>query len=130
MVSAIYASLSALLIVWLSLNVIKERRANKISLGDGDCEALRIAMAAQANAIEYIPITLILLFAIEYNQASTLLIHVFGVALVVGRGIHAFAIINENLKYRVLGMQITIFTMIGLAISNIFYLPFHQVFSI
>ena len=35
MVSSIYASILALLIVWLSLNVIKLRRANKVILGDG-----------------------------------------------------------------------------------------------
>lgn len=128
MVSVLYASMSALIIVWLSLNVIKERRSNKISIGDGDCESLRIAMAAQSNAVEYIPVVLILLFALEYNQANILFIHVFGMALVTGRIIHALAMANENLEYRVLGMQITLFTLIGLAITNFFYVPFQKIF--
>ena len=130
MISAMYASLGALLIIGLSLNVIKQRRANKVSIGDGDCQVLKIAMAAQSNAVEYIPIALILLFALEYNQANIILVHMFGVALIIARLIHATAISNENLKYRVLAMQITIFTIIGLAISNFIYLPIDALFKL
>jgi len=129
MISAMYASLGALLIIGLSLNVIKQRRANKVSIGDGDCQVLKIAMAAQSNAVEYIPIALILLFALEYNQANIMLVHMFGVALIISRLIHAIAISNENLKYRVLAMQITIFIIIGLAISNFIYLPIDALFK-
>lgn len=86
---------------------------------DGDCQALRIVMAAQSNTAEYIPSVLILLFALEYNQT-----HGFGMALIISRIMHASAICHENLPYRVLAMQITIFTIIGLAISNFIYLPF------
>ena len=58
MISVIYASISAFLIIRLSLNVIKKRRANRVSVGDGGNEELKIAVAAQTNAIEYIPIAL------------------------------------------------------------------------
>jgi len=129
MISAIYASISALIIVRLSLNVIKARRLNKVSIGDGDFDNLKIAMAAQSNAIEYIPIALILLFALEANQANNLLIHVFGLALLVGRIIHAQAMANNNLNKRVLGMRITVFTLIGLAVGNLIYVPYAQFFK-
>ena len=55
MTSVMYAVLTAFIIVLLSLNVIRIRRKNRISIGDGSNSELRIAIAAQSNAIEYIP---------------------------------------------------------------------------
>ena len=124
MTSVIYASISAFIIIWLSLNVIKNRRQYKVSIGDGGNEQLKIAMAAQSNAIEYIPIALILLFALEYNEGNIFIVHLLGLTLIIGRIIHAKGILSGKLKTRILGMQITIYTMIGLAILNIIYLPF------
>lgn len=130
MTSAIYASVSALLICWLSLNVIKKRRKYRVSIGDGGNEELKTAMAAQSNAIEYIPIALLLLFALEINEANIWMIHLFGAALVTGRVIHARNILSENFKGRVLGMQITIYTIIGLALLNIVFLPYSRLLKL
>ena len=124
MSSVIYASISALLITWLSMNVVYKRREHRVSIGDGDNEILATAMAAQSNAIEYIPIYLLLLFALEYNQGNVWLVHGFGVALIAGRLIHARGLLGGKLKTRVLGMQITLYTLIGLAITNLFYVPY------
>jgi hypothetical protein len=66
--SVIYVSLSALLIVWLSLNVIKVRRKKQVSVGDGDDIELITAMAAQANTLEYLPIALLLLCLYASNS--------------------------------------------------------------
>ena len=130
MTSAIYASLSAFLICWLSLNVIKKRRGNSVSIGDGGNDELKTAIAAQSNAIEYVPITLLLLFALEYNAANIWIIHLFGVALITSRVIHARNLLSNNLSGRVLGMQITIYTIIGLAVLNIVYLPYSHLFKL
>ena len=124
MTSVIYASISAFLICWLSFNVIKKRRKNKISIGDGENIELITAMSAQSNAIEYIPISLLLLFALEYNQGNILIIHLLGLLLVASRFIHEKGILTETLKTRVLGMHITIYTIISLALINLFYLPY------
>jgi len=130
MTSVIYASLSAFLIVWLSLNVIKKRRKYQVSIGDGRNEELMVSMAAQSNAIEYIPIALLLLFALEYNNANNLIVHVLGLSLITGRIIHAKGILSSNLKSRVFGMQITIFTIIGLAVINFAYLPYTELLKL
>ncbi|MDW1918451.1 MAPEG family protein, partial [Vibrio sp. Vb0349] len=61
MITALYASILALLLVWLAFQVIKQRRLNKVAYADGGVEALQIARSAQSNASEYIPITLILM---------------------------------------------------------------------
>jgi len=130
MTSVVYASLSAFIIVWLSLNVIKKRHSNRVSVGDGGIEELKIAMAAQSNAIEYIPIALLLLFALEYNEANIIIVHVLGLSLITGRLVHAKGILSANLKRRVLGMQITIYTIIGLALINFAYLPYTLLFKL
>ena len=130
MTSVIYATFCAFIIVWLSLNVIRIRRRERVSIGDGGNEQLRVSMAAQFNATEYIPITLLLLFALEFNGASLAIVHAFGIALVAGRIIHAHAMLKENLETRVRGMQITIWTIIGLALPNLVYLPYASIIGI
>lgn len=82
------------------------------------------ALGAQANAAQYIPIGLILLFALEYNGAAGWLIHGLGWALVAGRVIHARGPLVKKFSHRVLGMQITLFTLTGLALVNVIYLPY------
>ncbi|MFV2055033.1 MAG: MAPEG family protein [Thiohalomonadales bacterium] len=124
MISAIYISASAILICWLSVNVIKKRRENSVSLGDGGNKDLIAAIAAQSNATEYIPIALLLLFALETNNANLWIIHSFGILLIAARIIHAQGILSVNLKRRVLGMQITFFSIISLAVLNLIYAPY------
>lgn len=127
MTSVIYASFGALLIIWLSLNVIKHRRVNKISIGDDKNEILKISIAAQSNAIEYIPIAVLLLFALELNKGNLLLVHALGILLIAGRILHARAFLSDNMKGRVLGMQMTLFVIITLAAVNLIYLPYAKI---
>jgi uncharacterized protein len=68
----------------------------------------------------------LLLLMLELNGAPKILIHLLGATLITGRIIHAIGIPAKNLKKRVLGMQITIFLLIGLAILNIFFLVFTE----
>lgn len=122
MISAFYAALLALLIVKLSIDVIKIREAKQISFGDGEDKQLQFAIRAHANAVEYIPIALILLFALELNGAPKLLVHALGITLITGRLLHAFELPNEKLSEKELGMQITLYLLIGLAFFNMLYL--------
>jgi uncharacterized membrane protein YecN with MAPEG domain len=126
MITALYGSLLASLMIWLSFQVIKQRRSNQVAYADGGVEALQIARSAQGNAVDYIPITLILMAFVEYNGAPAIWINVIGVSFVVGRCLHAHGILNKSFKGRVRGMQITIFAMAGLIVSNLFYLPFDR----
>lgn len=61
MVSSLYAVLGALLLLRLSLNVVKLRNQYRIAYGDGGFYELQTAIRVHGNAIEYIPISLILL---------------------------------------------------------------------
>jgi uncharacterized membrane protein YecN with MAPEG domain len=124
MISSIYAGLLALWIVWLSLNVIKLRRTKKIRLGDGGDPELQTAIRVQGNATEYVPLSLILLVLIELNQAHPALVHLGGLALLAGRVAHARGLQDDNLQYRVLGMKLTFYTLIGLALVNFVYVAY------
>jgi uncharacterized membrane protein YecN with MAPEG domain len=130
MITSLYASLSALLIVRLSISVIKLRRKNRIIVGDGGNEELQLAIRTHSNAVEYIPITLLLLLTLELNGAPKILIHLLGATLIIGRIIHAMGLPAKDLKKRVLGMQITIYLLIALAILNILFLVFTGPFKL
>jgi uncharacterized membrane protein YecN with MAPEG domain len=124
MITSIYAALLAILIVGLSLNVIKLRQMGQVILGDGDNLELQSAIRAQGNATEYIPISLILLLLLELSKGHWSLLHIGGIVLLTGRLIHARGLLKGNLRFRVLGMQLTLFNIIYLAIANLIYLYF------
>jgi len=119
MITGLYAALGAALIVWLSLRVIGLRRKHRVATGDGGNEELQIAIGTHANATQYLPIALILLLTLELAGAVAWLVHVFGAVLLAGRIIHARALPRRDMNNRVLGMQITLFTIAGLAAANV-----------
>ncbi|MCC6206841.1 MAG: MAPEG family protein [Gammaproteobacteria bacterium] len=121
MITSFYAAMLALLIVWLSLRVIRMRWAKKVRLGDGGDSELQAAIRAQGNAAEYVPLSLVLLALLELGGAHMALLHAGGLSVLVGRLLHARGLLTETLHYRKLGMQITIFALIGLALANLVY---------
>ena len=126
MITALYASILAILIIWLAVQVIKQRRLNQVAYADGEVEALQIARSAQSNATEYIPITLILMALLESNSAYPTWIHLTGIIFVIGRIIHARGILKEDLKRRVRGMQVTFLVILSLVVLNMIYLPYDK----
>jgi len=129
MVSVLYACICALILIRLSLNVVRLRRLHKVSLGDGRKEDLRRAIRAQGNATEYMPIALLLLFALELNQAPMWLVHLAGITFVVGRIMHAFALPDMVMPRRVLGMQLTATAIVALVALNLVFLPWARFFQ-
>ncbi|WMN88825.1 MAPEG family protein [Vibrio parahaemolyticus] len=127
MITALYACILTVLLIWLAIQVIKLRRKNKVAYADGGVEALQIARSAQSNASEYIPITLILMALLEYNSAQPVWIHLTGIIFVIGRIIHARGILQERFKGRVKGMQLTFLIMVALVVLNVIYLPYDKI---
>ena len=126
MITPLYVALSTLLIVRLSLKVIGYRHAKQVSLGDGGDSTLRGAIAAQQNAVEYLPVAMLLLFGLEANDGPVLLVHLLGISMLTGRLIHARAMWTDNIPLRVRGMQITIWTLLAMLLANLVYLPFDR----
>ena len=123
MVSVIYVSLCALIIVRLAWNVIKLRRSKRVSLGDGGDKDLAKAIGAQENATEYMPITLLMLLGLELNGAPLILVHVIGSLFVLARLMHAYGIV-KHFRWRIQGMWLTAFCMVSLVVANFVYLPY------
>jgi len=126
MVTFLYAAILALLVIWLIIKVVKARIVNQVKLGDGGVQELIIARSAHSNACETIPITLILLFGLEFNSAPILLIHLSAIVFIIARVLHAQGVLTDVLKIRKLGMQLTLVIIFMLAVLNIVYIPFDQ----
>ena len=109
-ITALYAGLLAILLLILSARVIGVRRAEKISLGDGDNRQLQQRIRVHANFVEYTPFALILIGLIESLKAPSLLLHGLGLALLMGRAIHAYGLSQspQIMVLRVGGMVLTL----------------------
>ncbi|MBB1332502.1 MAPEG family protein [Pseudoalteromonas sp. SR44-5] len=107
MIVSLYAALLALFYIYLTMNVVKVRRAERISLGDGGNQQLQCAMRAHGNFIEYVPLAIILLFLVEYQGLASHYCHAFGAALLIGRVFHNLGIVDKNLRYRQIGALTT-----------------------
>lgn len=112
-----------MLVLYLSSKVIKVHRKHQISWGNVGNEELIAVRGALSNAIEYMPISLLLRLYLEYNGASSWIIHTTGTTLIIGRIIHARGLLNTNFRQRMPGMQITVYVLIGLCLLNLVYLP-------
>lgn len=91
-ISAFYAALGAILLIVLALRVSLYRRRTRIGLGDnGDRELLK-RIRAHGNAVEWLPIGLLLLLVLELLATTPPWLHAFGLALLLGRVLHAFGL--------------------------------------
>jgi len=114
-VTALYAALLAFLLLWLSIQVIKERRRSRVSLGAGEDAALLQATRAHGNFAEYVPICLIMLALLEGLGVSVWALHALGAGLLAGRLAHGIGLLHQphKLLLRQIGMALT-FAVLGL----------------
>lgn len=120
-VTALYAALFGLLFVILMVAVIKLRRSLRIGLGDGGNRDLQQAIRAHGNAIESVPIFLLMLATLELNHGSVMLLHLFGGAFLVARVVHAWGLYASSGASigRVAGTAGTMTLLVALAIANL-----------
>ena len=88
-ITGLYGGLLALLILVLSVLVSVNRARSKVDLGDGGEGALRRAIRVQGNAIEYVPLALILMGIAEVNGLTPMVLHIVGIVLFAARLAHA-----------------------------------------
>ena len=121
LITSIIAALLTIIFIKLSFAVIGLRRKNKVGLGSGGHEDLERAIRAQGNFAEYVPFGLILIACLELNGAPALLVLIPGIALIIGRLIHAIGINTPppDFSKRVLGMKFTFYTLITLVALNL-----------
>ncbi|MCA0892030.1 MAPEG family protein [Microbulbifer agarilyticus] len=121
-ITALYSGLCALLVLALAFNVVKFRRGNKVGMGDGGDKLGNVLIRTHANAIEYIPLALILLLVAEINGLSAIWLHCLGGVLVFARIIHAIGLVGGKGGYhkgRFWGTLLTWVVIAILALINI-----------
>lgn len=109
-VTGVFAAVLGILLLVLSAHVVKFRYKYKKDIGVTDDREFIVAVRTQANFVEYAPLGLIMLGIAELNGAASGLVYWAGMALVVGRILHAWGMINGNggpHKARMLGVALT-----------------------
>ncbi len=120
-ITSLYASILGLLMIGLAVRVIRQRRRARVPIGDGGDKELRKRIRVHGNAIENIPILVILLFLFEANGGPSWLVHGFGVVCVLARLAHAFGYSRTSGPSlgRTCGVGGSWVTLILLALGNI-----------
>lgn len=120
-VTSIFALCLTLLIIYLAMQVVRNRRKYRVAYGDAENKDLCKAIAAHSNAVENIPLALLLLLMLELNQLDQLLLIAFGCALLLARIIHAFGLLKSIAVSfgRTYGTLLTWLIMIVMAALNV-----------
>jgi len=120
-VTGLYAGLLALGFVFLATRVIKARRLHRVAIGTGQHRLVERAVRAHGNFAEYVPFAVILLGLCENNGLPAWALHAMGVALPVGRALHAYGIAQEPevFRWRVLGTSLTLTVVITAAAASV-----------
>lgn len=91
-ITGIYAALATLLVIALAASVSLRRGQVRAGLGSGGDTTLLQRIRAHGNALENLPLALLLMLCLELNQTQPLWLHVFGIVLIVGRILHAIGL--------------------------------------
>ena len=121
MITMLYAGLCTILVVVLGLRVVLFRFRHRIGIGDGGDATLQRRVRVHANAIENLPLALLLLGGMELNGYPPQLIHGFGATLFVSRVAHAWGLSHSSgtSKGRFLGTLFTWTLMLAMAVFAI-----------
>jgi uncharacterized membrane protein YecN with MAPEG domain len=116
-----YIALNALLMLALAMRVMWLRNTRRVGLGTGGDETLARAIRAHGNATEYVPLALLMLALLAFEQFQPVWLHVFGITLLVARVLHALGLSSSpGLSFgRVAGITLTLLVMIAMAVALI-----------
>lgn len=121
MITLLYAGLCTILVIFLAIRVALWRKHYKIGLGDGGDRELLKRVRVHANAVENMPLALILLGGMELNGYNNNLIHGFGSVLFVSRLAHAWGLSRHSGSSagRLVGMLFTWLPMLAMAMFSV-----------
>ncbi len=122
LITGLYATLFAFLIIFLAYRVVKLRFKHRVGILDGGQPDLAKAMRVHGNAIETIPMSLILMACAESTKLGPLFLHSAGIMLVFARLYHAYGLNHSSgsSKGRVYGTLLTWIVMCSLGGYNLF----------
>lgn len=117
--AGLYAALNALILLWLTTATALVRRRHMVLIGDGGVAHLGRIMRGHANAVENIPVMLVLLGFAAALGAPAMAIHVLGAAFTFGRAVHAwhFAHAQAAQWQRAAGFGLSVLTIFAAALG-------------
>ena len=118
LIAGFYVALAALLVLALAVRVMWLRNSRGVGLGSAGDAGLERAIRAHANAVEYLPIALLLLVLLAIEQTRPGLLHLFGIVLIVARILHAVGLSSASGRSfgRAAGAGLTVLVMLAMAI--------------
>ncbi len=121
-ISALYAAILGLFVIYMAKRVTDQRQSMSATPTEEQKLRLKVAVRAHGNAIEYIPIGLILLILAELNGWSAYWIHGLGATFILARFAHGYGYttsVGKTSKYRFHGILFSWLAIVVLAILNI-----------
>ena len=118
-ITLIYASTFALFALVLSFRAGSFRGKTGISVLHGEPQNMELAerVRTHQNFLEYVPMIVIVMGAVEINGGSDMVLYVAGDVLILARIAHAVGLKHDNMahKGRLIGAFGTILVTVGLA---------------
>ncbi|MGE3318617.1 MAG: MAPEG family protein [Candidatus Berkiella sp.] len=121
-ITGFYATLLSFYIFFLVLRVVGLRRKHRVGFLDGGHSDLIKAIRIHGNAIETIPVALIVMGCAELSHLRVLFMHCAGCLLIFARFYHAFGLSQSQgrSKGRTYGTLLTWFVIFSLGGYNLF----------
>ncbi len=94
-ITLFFVGVNALISVALAFQVTRHRRRTQTSLGVGDDPSLEQAVRAHGNFVEYAPLALAMVLALEVHGAPRDFVLGLGLTLTLGRAFHAEGLIRS-----------------------------------
>lgn len=122
LIAGFYVALGALLVLALAIRVMWLRNVYGIGMGGGEHKDLSRAIRAHANAVEYLPIAMLLLVLLALEQTRPALLHACGIVLIAARVLHAIGLSAHAGRSfgRVVGAGLSLLVMLAMAALLIF----------
>ncbi len=111
---SLYVGILGLIWMWLGSNAGRKRIREKVSIGDGGNIHVIRAMRGHANFVETAPMALIILIVAAAIGTPIFVIHIGGIALVVGRFLHGYHFVQDDAPgwQRAVGMILTVVVIV------------------
>ncbi len=121
-VTPIYLAAAVAMYSFMAFTIIANRRSRRISLGDGGQQDFARIIRGHANFAEYAPLALLSIGIAELTGTPSAILHVCGIMLLIGRGMHAYCFLftPTGMKLRVAGMMMTFFALWTAAAAAVF----------
>ncbi len=122
-ITGLWAAIFGILLIGLSYRVVRMRMKYRVGLMDGGHLELTQAIRVHGNAIEWIPMFLILLACAESHHLATHWLQAAGILFLIARSLHIYGITNTSGRSfgRLYGMLGTWIVVTALAFYNVFF---------